>query len=191
MTILADYQIIKRACRGMIKPFCAGQIRIDDAGNGAISYGLGSYGYDIRLGTSILVAMPPLDGDAPIDPKVPDPRHFYACDLGDGTPFYLQPGDFVLGCSEEYFRMPDDVTGVAVGKSTYARWGVNVIVTPLEAGWAGQLTLEIINAGRRPVRLWPDEGIAQILFFEGEPCSRPYDATRKYQGQRGVTLGRV
>lgn len=191
MTILADHQIIKLARAGMIEPFVPGQVRTGGTDNKTISYGVGSYGYDIRLGYTILVAMPPLDGDAPIDPKVPDPRHFYECLLTDDQPFYLQPGDFVLGHSAETFCMPPDVIGVAVGKSTYARWGVNVIVTPLEAGWPGQLTLEIVNNGKRPVRLYPGEGIVQILFFQGEPCHKPYDSSRKYFGQSGVTLGCV
>lgn len=189
MTILADHQIIKLARAGMIEPFVGQQVRAEASGK-VISYGLSSYGYDARLGSELRLAMPPLDGDQPLDPKAPSADYFWT--TTDPTlPFILQSGGFVLGHTLEYFRMPANVTGVVWGKSTYARAGVNVVCTPLEAGWEGQITLEIVNNGPWPVRLYLGEGICQVTFHEGEPCNVPYNASRKYQGQQGVTLGRV
>lgn len=183
--ILADHQIRQLAGAGMIDPFASRQVREDAIGQPCISYGLSSYGYDCRLGDEFKVMLP----GGVLDPKKPEPHTWI--DYSATGSVVLPPHSLALAHTVEYFKMPKDVTGQVVGKSTYARAGVHVLVTPAEAGWEGVLTLEIANLTPRPVRLYPGEGICQIVFHQGAPCERPYDASRKYQGQRGVTLGRV
>jgi dCTP deaminase len=155
-----------------------------------ISYGLSSYGYDIRLASEFKrLAVTDLEGVV-LDPKAIDAGAF--TDLSAET-FDLVPHTFVLGRTVEYFRIPSQVLTLCVGKSSYARCGVLVNVTPFEPGWEGYATLCIANIGPRPVRLHAGEGIAQVVFFESdEACEVTYaDKRGKYQAQRNITPARL
>jgi dCTP deaminase len=170
---------------GMIEPFEPAQVR-----GAVISYGLSSYGYDIRLADEFKrLAMAGLE-DIVLDPKAIDAGSF--TDLRVET-IDLSPQTFVLGRTVEYFRIPQQVLTLCVGKSSYARCGVLVNVTPFEPGWEGYATLCIANAGPRPVRLYAGEGIAQVVFFESdEACEVTYaDKRGKYQSQRDITPARL
>jgi dCTP deaminase len=168
---------------GMIEPFEAGQVR-----DGAISYGLSSYGYDIRVAPEFKVFTNV--HSVIVDPKHFDPRSFV--DVNEPT-CIIPPNSFALARTEEYFRIPRNVLVVCVGKSTYARCGIIVNVTPLEPTWEGHLTLEISNTTPLPAKIYGREGIAQLLFFEGneEPSVAYADRNGKYQQQTGVTLPRM
>ena len=168
---------------GMIEPFEAGQVR-----GGAISYGLSSYGYDIRVAPEFKVFTNV--HNVIVDPKHFDPRSFV--DVHEQT-CIIPPNSFALARTEEYFRVPRNVLVVCVGKSTYARCGIIVNVTPLEPTWEGYLTLEISNTTPLPAKIYGGEGIAQLLFFEGneEPSVAYADRNGKYQHQTGVTLPRM
>jgi dCTP deaminase len=168
--------------QGMIEPFEAAQVR-----GPVISYGLSSYGYDIRLANDFKRLV---DGSGLLDPK----------EFGDGAfvkvkaeVFDLPPQTFVLGRTVEYFVIPPNVLTLCTGKSSYARCGVLVNVTPFEPGWEGYATLCIANIGPRPVRLHAGEGIAQVLFFESDdPCEVTYaDRRGKYQAQQDITPARL
>jgi dCTP deaminase len=167
---------------GMIEPFEPAQVR----GN-VISYGLSSYGYDVRLASDFKV---PDRAEEPLDPKRLDTRWF--ADL-EADAFDLAAHTFVLGRTVEYFRIPANVLTLCVGKSSYARCGVLVNITPFEPGWEGHATLCIANLGPRPVRLYAGEGIAQVLFFESdEPCRVTYASKQgKYQAQQGIVPARL
>lgn len=167
----------------MIEPFEAGQVR-----DGAISYGLSSYGYDIRVAPEFKVFTNV--HSVIVDPKHFDPRSFV--DVNEPT-CIIPPNSFALARTEEYFRIPRNVLVVCVGKSTYARCGIIVNVTPLEPTWEGHLTLEISNTTPLPAKIYGREGIAQLLFFEGneEPSVAYADRNGKYQQQTGVTLPRM
>ncbi|MEN6368891.1 MAG: dCTP deaminase [Thermotogota bacterium] len=182
--VLSDREIAA-LCAGeapMLSPFVARQ-------EGKPSYGLGSYGYDLRLGRRLLV---PLGGlNVVLDPVMFPVNHFRAVEV-DKT-FELAPNAQVLAESVEWFRMPDDVCGVCWGKSSYARCGLLVNVTPLEPGWRGILTIELANVSPLPIRLHIGQGIAQVVFFRGERPNRTYgekEAGGGYQDQPGVTLPR-
>jgi dCTP deaminase len=168
--------------RRMIEPFEPAQSRGE-----VISFGLSSYGYDIRLADEF--KRPAMSEDL-LDPKSID-RHAFV-DL-QAESVDLAPHTFVLGRTLEYFRIPPNVLTLCVGKSSYARCGVLVNVTPFEPSWEGHATLCIANAGARPVRLYAGEGIAQVLFFESdEPCEVTYaDKRGKYQAQQGITPARM
>jgi dCTP deaminase len=163
---------------GMIEPFEPDQIRGD-----VISHGVSSYGYDVRLAADFVV--PPDSGEV-LDPKT---AAWQAFDEVTAASLELAPGRFCLGRTVEYLRIPRDVLTLCVGKSSYARCGILVNVTPFEPGWEGYATLCIANLGGRPVRLHAGEGIAQVLFFQSdEACEISYaDRQGKYQGQRGIT----
>ena len=164
----------------MIEPFEPESVR-----GGKISFGLSSYGYDIRLSNEFLIFT-----GASVDPKQFDESAF---ERRTGDHCIIPPNAFILGRSLEYFRMPRGITGIAFGKSTYARCGIVCNVTPLEAGWEGHLTLAISNTAPAPAKLYANEGICQVLFFEGdEACVTSYaDRKGKYQAQRGISLPRV
>lgn len=166
----------------MIKPFAPAQVRGD-----VVSYGLSSYGYDARLADEFKV---PAEGKGVLDPKAVEAGTFV--DVRAGT-LDLAPNTFVLGRTVEYFRIPPNVLTLCTGKSSYARCGVLVNVTPFEPGWEGHATLCIANVGPRPVCLYAGEGIAQVIFFESdEPCEMTYaDRAGKYQAQRGITPARL
>ena len=183
MSIKPDHWIRRKASEmGMIEPFEPGQVR-----GGVISYGTSSYGYDIRLAGEFKV---PVAESGLLDPKEVGAGAFE--DLHTGT-FDLPPQSFVLGRTVEYFRIPPDVLTLCTGKSSYARCGVLVNVTPFEPGWEGHATLCIANVGARPVRLYAGEGIAQVVFFQSdEPCETTYaDKKGKYQAQRDITTARL
>jgi len=169
----------------MIDPFVAGQIR-----KGVISYGLSSYGYDIRVADEFKVFTPGMGGMVVVDPK--DLNEQAMVDfIGDVC--IIPPNSFALARSLEYIRMPRNVLGAVLGKSTYARCGIVTNFTPLEPGWHGYITIEISNTTPLPARIYANEGIAQVLFFEGDaPCEVSYaDKKGKYQGQQGVVLPRL
>lgn len=170
---------------GMISPFEEQLVREKD-GRKVISYGLSSYGYDIRLSPTefkIFTADNVVLND-PKNFKEDSVEMVYSSVDSKGEFFILPAYSYALGVSVEKFDMPSNVTGICVGKSTYARSGILANITPLEAGWRGYLTLELSNLTDTPCRLYADEGIAQILFYEGEPCDTCY-ATRngKYNDQ--------
>ena len=181
MAIKSDRWIKRMALEhGMIEPFVEGQVR-----EGVVSYGLSSYGYDIRVADEFKVFTN--INHTVIDPKDFDPRSFVdiradAC--------LVPPNSFALARTIEYFRIPRDVLTVCLGKSTYARCGIIVNVTPFEPEWEGHVTLEISNTTPLPAKIYSNEGIAQVLFFQGdEECAVSYkDRKGKYQGQHGVTL---
>lgn len=194
MGLLADFQIQRRALKGMIDPYIPHM-----QGEGIISYGQSSFGYDVRAGydwkifTDVLGAI--------VDPKHQDERAFHTinclevADENRGkpvAPVIIPPNSYALTHTLEYIKVPRNVTCVCIGKSTYARCGIHVNVTPLEAGWEGQVTVEISNGTRLPVKVYPGEGIMQVLFFEGEEPDVSYaDRKGKYQGQKGITLAQV
>ncbi len=180
--ILADVDInLLVGTKGMISPY--EPFKITDSGP---SYGLSSYGYDIRLGNEFKF----LHSGILVDPRNPPPNDaYYHLTLRDNDTFTINPGEFVLAKSMENFVMPIDVTGVIANKSTYSRFGICVhSVTVLEAGWRGDVTLEISNHGICSVMLIIGAGIAQVLFIRGEPCNETYDG--KYQDQEGVVVAR-
>ena len=168
---------------GMIDPFEPSQVK-----DGKISYGLSSYGYDIRVSPEFKVFTNVYN--IIVDPKNFDDRSFV--DVNADT-CIIPPNSFALARTEEYFRIPRDVLVLCVGKSTYARCGIIVNVTPLEPTWCGYLTLEISNTTPLPAKIYGGEGIAQLLFFEGdrEPSVAYADRKGKYQDQVGVTLPKL
>ena len=184
MAIRSDRWIRRMAEEhGMIEPFEAGQVR-----QGVVSYGLSSFGYDIRVADEFKVFTDVFS--VVVDPKSFDPRSFV--DIR-GDHCIIPPNSFALARTLEYFRIPADVLVVCVGKSTYARCGIIVNVTPLEPEWCGHLTLEISNTTPLPAKISAHEGIAQLLFFQGDEVPTTTYAMRKgkYQDQRGVTLPRL
>lgn len=185
--LLNDWQIRARSHGGMIRPFVD---YTDEKPPRTISYGLSSSGYDIRLGTEFI-----LFENAIADQEVLDPKDFNVklCKrFITEHRFEIPPNSYILGVSIERFKMPEDVMAVCVGKSTYARTGVGVNVTPLEPEWEGFLTLEIFNATAFKVAIYPLEGIAQLLFHQIDSCERSYrKKAGKYQSQVGITLPKV
>jgi len=181
--LMPDYQIREAARRGMIRPFVPSLVR-----DGVVSYGLSSFGYDVRLAPEFLV----FTNTSPtiVDPKSVDSRAFVR---HRGETCIVPPNSFVLGRTVEYFRIPENVIAIVLGKSTYARLGIIVNATPLEPGWEGHVTLEISNTTPLPARLYANEGIAQVIFFRSptRPEVTYRDRAGVYQGQRGVTLPRV
>lgn len=189
MTVLNDKQILE-LCRsnGMLDQYHPFQVR-DNGEKKVISYGVSSYGYDARLAGEF---MSPVKGSfAFLDPKDPTSSKWTTQKITDG-PVMIPPHGFVLARTVERFKMPDDVMAICVGKSTYARNGLIVNVTPLEPGWEGHVTLELSNTTDLPSVVYVGEGICQFVFYRGERPSVTYaDRGGKYQGQTGVTLARV
>jgi dCTP deaminase len=184
MTIRHDRWIAQMAReQGMIEPFEEGQVR-----EGVISYGLSSFGYDIRVADEFKVFTNVYG--VVVDPKKFDPRSFV--DI-QGDHCIIPPNSFALARTLEFFRIPSDVLVLCVGKSTYARCGILVNLTPLEPGWRGHLTLEISNTTPLPAKIYANEGIAQLVFFQGDEAPSVTYAQRsgKYQDQQGVTLPRM
>ncbi|SDW98944.1 dCTP deaminase [Marininema mesophilum] len=185
MTIKSDKWIRKMAEEhGMIEPFVDRNV-----GKGeAVSFGLSSYGYDLRVGTQFKIfhnALMPV-----IDPKAIDGDSFLDF---EGEVAIVPPNSFALATSVEYFRIPDNVLAMCVGKSTYARCGIITNVTPFEPGWEGHVTLEISNTTPLPAKIYANEGLCQVVFFESdEVCEVSYrNKQGKYQNQRGITLPRI
>ena len=167
----------------MIEPFVDAQKR-----EGVISYGLSSYGYDARVGTDFKIF-------TNVNSSVVDPKNFDQQSFVDRNTevCIIPPNSFALARTVEYFRIPRDVLMICVGKSTYARCGIIVNVTPLEPEWEGHVTLEFSNTTPLPAKIYANEGACQFLFLQGnEPCEVSYrDKAGKYQGQRGVTLPKI
>jgi dCTP deaminase len=186
MSIKSD-RWIRRMARetGMIEPFTDGQVRA-----GAISYGVSSYGYDMRVAPEFKIFTNALS--AIVDPKNFDDKSFVEF---SGDVCVVPPNSFALARSVEYFRIPRNVLTICVGKSTYARCGIITNVTPFEPEWEGHVTLEISNTTPLPAKIYANEGICQVLFFEADDndiCETSYaDKKGKYQAQRGVTLPRL
>lgn len=188
MSIKSDRWINKMAREeGMISPFEAEQIR--ETRNGRIiSYGVSSYGYDVRCADEFKVF-------TNINSVIVDPKAFDAASFVDvkSDVCIIPPNSFALARTIEYFRIPRNVLTICLGKSTYARCGIIVNVTPLEPEWEGHVTLEFSNTTPLPAKIYANEGVAQMLFLESDDiCAVSYhDRGGKYQGQRGVTLPRT
>src|SRR6059036_370828 len=184
MSIKSDTWITRmaRECR-MIEPFVDEQVR-----SGVISYGVSSYGYDVRVGDEFKVFTNVFN--TVVDPKNFDPRSFV--DIKADV-CIIPPNSFALASTIEYFRVPRNILTVCLGKSTYARCGILVNVTPFEPEWEGFVTLEFSNTTPLPAKIYANEGVAQVIFFESdEVCETSYkDRGGKYQGQRGVTLPKL
>lgn len=178
-----DRWIKEMAEKGMITPFDKEQIR-----KGVISYGVSSYGYDMRISDEFKVL-------SCITAILIDPKNFGTESFIDfkGETCIIPPNSFVLGRSAEYFRIPRDVLVICLGKSTYARCGIVVNVTPLEPEWEGYVTIEISNTSPLPAKLYANEGIAQLVFLEAsDVCEKSYaDKAGKYQSQKGITLAKM
>lgn len=188
MTIKAD-KWIKRMSEqhGMIEPFVDSQIK-EIAGKKVISYGTSSYGYDIRCANEFKIFTN--INSTIVDPKSFDPLNFVEF---TGESCIIPPNSFALGRTIEYFKIPRNVLTICLGKSTYARCGIIVNVTPFEPEWEGHVTLEFSNTTPLPAKIYAGEGVAQVLFFESdENCEKSYkDRNGKYMGQRGVTLPKI
>lgn len=169
---------------GMIEPFVDGQVRYHD-GKKVISYGLSSYGYDLRVSSEFKVFTNVYN--SLVDPKNFSDSSFVYMEVDECI---IPPNSFALARSVEYFRIPRDVLTVCIGKSTYARCGIIVNVTPFEPEWEGHVTLEISNTTPLPAKIYANEGLAQVLFYRGEQvCETSYrDRGGKYMKQRGITL---
>jgi dCTP deaminase len=185
MSIKSDHWIRRMAKEhGMIEPFAAEQVRYAD-GEKIVSYGTSSYGYDVRCANEFKIF-------TNINSTIVDPKRFDAKSFVDfsGDVCIIPPNSFALARTVEYFRIPRNALVVCLGKSTYARCGIIVNVTPLEPEWEGHVTLEFSNTTPLPAKIYANEGVAQMLFFESdEVCSTSYrDRGGKYMGQTGVTL---
>ena len=184
MSIKSDRWIREMAREhGMIEPYEEKQVR-----KGVISYGVSSYGYDMRVAPHFRIFTNV--NSAIVDPKAFDDRSFVEY---EGDVCIIPPNSFALATSVEYFRIPRNVLTICVGKSTYARCGIITNVTPFEPEWEGHVTLEISNTTPLPAKIYANEGISQVLFFESdEACEVSYaDKQGKYQKQTGVTLPRL
>jgi dCTP deaminase len=184
MSIKPDKWIVRMVKEHrMIDPFVESQVK-----DGAVSYGVSSYGYDLRISDEFKIF-------TNINTTVVDPKRFDEQAFQDfkGDVCIVPPNSFALGRSVEYFRIPRNVLTLCVGKSTYARCGIIINVTPLEPEWEGYVTMEISNTTPLPARIYANEGIAQVLFLESdEDCLVSYgDKKGKYQGQKGITLPKV
>ena len=185
MTIKSDQWIRKMAeTKGMITPFERDQVRQKENGK-IISHGTSSYGYDVRCSSEFKVF-------TNIYSAIVDPKNFMPQSFVDFTAdvCIIPPNSFALARSVEYFRIPRNVLVICLGKSTYARCGIIVNVTPLEPEWEGHITLEFSNTTPLPAKIYAHEGVAQLIFLESdEECETSYkDRQGKYQGQKGVTL---
>ena len=184
MAVMSDRWIREMSREhGMIEPFEDAQRREE-----IISYGLSSYGYDARVTDEFKIF-------TNVDSAVVDPKDFSPKSFVDRKTdvCVIPPNSFALATTVEYFRIPEDVLVICLGKSTYARCGIIVNVTPLEPGWEGHVTLEFSNTTPLPARVYANEGACQFLFLQGnEPCEISYKSRKgKYMGQRGVTLPRL
>lgn len=189
MAVMSDIWIKEKSLNyGMIAPFIDGQVKENSEGNKIISYGLSSYGYDARVSREFKIF-------TNINSTIVDPKNFdeYSLVDRDTDVCIIPPNSFALAHTVEYFKIPRDVLVVCVGKSTYARCGIIVNVTPLEPEWEGHVTLEFSNTTPLPARIYANEGACQFLFLKGEQlCETSYaDRKGKYMKQTGVTLPRT
>ena len=184
MPVLSDKWIKKMALEGMISPFEENQVR-----KGKISYGLSSFGYDARVSDEFKI-FTNINGSEIVDPKNFKPTNFVTKKVSECI---IPPNSFVLASTVEYFKIPKDVLVICLGKSTYARCGIIVNVTPLEPGWEGNVTLEFSNTTPLPAKIYANEGVAQFVFLKGneKPEVSYSDRKGKYMGQVGVTLPKV
>jgi dCTP deaminase len=187
MSVKSDKWIRRMAAQGMIEPFEAQQVK-EVAGRRVVSYGTSSYGYDIRCSDEFKIF-------TNINSTIVDPKAFDAKSFVDfkGAVCIIPPNSFALARTVEFFRIPRDVLTICLGKSTYARCGIIVNVTPLEPEWQGHVTLEFSNTTPLPAKIYAGEGCAQVIFLQSdEVCETSYrDRGGKYQGQQGVTLPRI
>ena len=183
MPVLSDKWIKKMALNGMISPFEEKQIS-----EGKISYGLSSFGYDARVSNEFKI-FTNVNSEI-VDPKSFKPSNFVTKNVSECV---IPPNSFVLASTVEYFKIPKDVFVICLGKSTYARCGIIVNVTPLEPGWEGHVTLEFSNTTPLPAKIYANEGVAQFIFLQGneKPEISYSDRKGKYMGQTGVTLPKV
>lgn len=189
MAIKPDHWIAQQVAQHqMIENFSAEQVRTNPAGAKGLSYGLSSYGYDARCGSSFRI-FTNLNATV-VDPKAIDTNSMVE---HDGDHCIIPPNSFALASTVEYFRIPRDVMTICLGKSTYARCGIIVNVTPLEPEWEGYVTLELSNTTPLPAKIYANEGIAQMLFFQAdEVCETSYrDRGGKYQKQMDLTLPKL
>ena len=184
MSVLSDKWIKKMALEGMISPFEENQVR-----EGKISYGLSSFGYDARVSDEFKI-FTNVNGSEIVDPKNFKPTNFVTKNL---PVCIIPPNSFVLARTVEFFKIPKDILVICLGKSTYARCGIIVNVTPLEPGWEGHVTLEFSNTTPLPAKIYANEGVAQFIFLKGNETPEVTYADRKgkYMGQTGVTLPKV
>lgn len=178
-----DRWIKDMAKKGMITPFAENQVK-----GGVISYGVGSYGYDMRISDEFKIF-------TDINTSIVDPKKFDSSSFVDfkGDVCIIPPNSFALATSLEYFKIPRETIVICLGKSTYARCGIVINVTPLEPEWEGHVTIEISNTTPLPAKIYANEGIAQIIFLGAdELCTISYaDKTGKYQAQKGITLPKI
>ncbi len=178
-----DRWIKDMAKNGMITPFAGNQVK-----SGVISYGVSSYGYDMRISDEFKIFKN-------VNTAVVDPKKFDSCNFVDfkGNICTIPPNSFALATSIEYFKIPRETIVICLGKSTYARCGIVVNVTPLEPEWEGHVTIEISNTSPLPARIYANEGIAQLIFLGAdELCMTSYaDKSGKYQAQKGITLPKI
>ncbi len=178
-----DRWIKDMAKKGMITPFAENQVK-----GGVISYGVGSYGYDMRISDEFKIF-------TDINTSIVDPKKFDSRSFVDfkGDVCIIPPNSFALATSLEYFKIPRETIVICLGKSTYARCGIVINVTPLEPEWEGHVTIEISNTTPLPAKIYANEGIAQIIFLGAdEICTISYaDKTGKYQAQKGITLPKI
>ena len=193
-----DIWINEKASKGMLKPFQPNLVRHLDPSNkknAVLSYGCSSYGYDLRLSSREFLIFKHVPGTV-MNPKKFNPNNLEKTPLhkdNDGDFFILPAHSYGLGVALEKMQVPENITVICLGKSTYARLGIIVNTTPAEAGWEGHLTLEFSNSSGADCRIYANEGICQLLFFEGDPCSTTYsDRKGKYQNQpEQVTLAKI
>lgn len=198
--LMNDRWIVEQAENGMIEPFEPRLVRsVSVDGNGllrpVLSYGLSSYGYDIRLSPEEFLVFRHIPGTV-VNPKKFNPKNLESVPLHsdeDGDFFIIPAHSYGLGVALERLHIPSNITVICIGKSSYARVGLIANLTPIEASWRGHLTLEFSNASSADCRIYANEGVVQLLFLEGEPCETTYDArSGKYQDQpQKVTLARV
>jgi len=184
MSVLSDKNIRKLAIEeGMISPFEDKQVR-----EGKISYGLSSYGYDARVSEEFKIF-------TNVNSEIVDPKNFKSSNFvtKNGTECIIPPNSFALARTVEKFKIPKDILVICLGKSTYARCGIIVNVTPLEPGWEGYVTLEFSNTTPLPAKIYANEGVAQFIFLKGKETPEVTYADRKgkYMGQTGVTLPKI
>jgi len=184
MSVLSDKNIRKLAIEeGMISPFEDKQVR-----EGKISYGLSSYGYDARVSEEFKIF-------TNVNSEIVDPKNFKSTNFvtENGTECIIPPNSFALARTVEKFKIPKDILVICLGKSTYARCGIIVNVTPLEPGWEGYVTLEFSNTTPLPAKIYANEGVAQFIFLKGKETPEVTYADRKgkYMGQTGVTLPKI
>jgi len=182
--ILSDREILKLCeLNQLLTPYMPSKVTVDEDGKKVLSYGPSAYSYDIRAVGKYKISSNLTHGI--VDPLNVDEQSFHQL---EGKSCVIPPGSFMLTHSQEYFRMPSNVTGLVFSKSSYARCGLYCLTTVINAGWEGELVLEYANHSSRPITFYAGMGAAQILFLTGTDCELPYGPTGQFQGQMGITL---